>query len=1004
MKGTLVTRSPVIAFCLSIALAWDPLSAADEQDLAVDFNRDVRPILSNHCFQCHGPDEDQREADVRLDIRSGGIASLGGGTAIVPGRAVDSELIDRVNSTDDDLRMPPAEHGEPLSESQISLLSRWIDQGAAYDKHWSFQPLARPEVPHVSGRASQSQKANPVDAFIHRGLAAVGVEPSGSASRTTLIRRVSLDLLGLPPTIKQLEAFENDRDPGAYDRMVDRMLASERFGERWGRHWLDQARYADSHGYTNDNARSIWPYRDWVINAMNRDLPFDQFTIEQLAGDLLAAPTLEQRVATGFHRNTLINSEGGTKADQFRDEQVKDRIDTTGLVWMGLTVGCAKCHAHKFDPLSQAEYYGLYAYFNSTADRNSVTPTVKVPSAQQSQALQDLLVQKAELTRQIDDDEQRPGRQTAWESQILAMRDRVADDQQTIPWTVLELSGKSNKQSTFQALPDRSLLVHGKGTREEEYQSTARSPLTKVRSVRLQVLVDESLPSRGPGRAGNGNFVLSEFWFRTGDGRELRFAKAAAEHSQPKFEIAKSIDGKGDTGWAINGAPDGPPNRNRTAWFVLPETLEIEEDHALVFKMQFHVNENYGIGRYRLSISDQEWVDRPSADAIAQLLAVDKPQRRDEQQARIDKAFLQSDSQLSKIDARRDEITATIESIQRSIPSTMVLQELEQPRQAYVQIRGDFLRRGEDVIPGVPQALPAVPPTARPDRLTLARWLTRADHPLTARVRVNRIWMRLFGRGLVETENDFGIQGTLPTHPELLDWLAWEFARGGWSTKRLLRLIMTSATYRQSSRVRPELDSVDPRNLLLARQSRLRVEAEIVRDLALTVSGALSDKLGGPSVFPPQPDGVYAFTQRSKQWKTSQGEDRYRRGMYTFFYRSAPYPMLTTFDVPKFNTVCTRRDRSNTPLQSLTMANSESLLELGAQLGDRIQIESAADSDGDRVRHGYRLCFARWPSSPEVERMERYVKQCRERFGDETKVWAAVARVMMNLDEFVTRE
>ncbi len=508
--------------------------------------------------------------------------------------------------------------------------------------------------------------------------------------------------------------------------------------------------------------------------------------------------------------------------------------------------------------------------------------------------------------------------------------------------------------------------------------------------------------------------MLTEFWFRTGDGRELRFAKAVAEHSQPKFGIAQSIDGKTDTGWAINGAPEGDLHRDRTAWFVLPETLEVEAGHALVFKMQFHVNENYGIGRYRLSISDQQWVDRPGYKAIAKLLSVDKAQRSAEQQSRIDTAFLQSDPQFRDLDARRDEITAKIESVEQQIASTMVLQELQQPRQAYVQVRGDFLRRGEDVIPDVPQVLPplaspsrrdqSLESTSRRDRLAFAQWLVRPDHPLTARVRVNRIWMRLFGRGLVETENDFGIQGTLPTHPQLLDWLAREFADSGWSTKKLLRLIVTSSTYRQSSAARPELDAVDPRNLLLARQSRLRVEAEIVRDLALAVSGTLSDKVGGPSVFPPQPDGVYAFTQRAKQWKTSGGEDRYRRGMYTFFYRSAPYPMLTTFDVPKFNTACTHRDRSNTPLQSLTMANSQSLLELGRQLGIRIEQEVPGGGDGERIRHGYRLCFSRWPSAQELERMQRYVDQCRERFGAESNVWAAVARVLMNLDEFVTRE
>jgi len=419
--------------------------------------------------------------------------------------------------------------------------------------------------------------------------------------------------------------------------------------------------------------------------------------------------------------------------------------------------------------------------------------------------------------------------------------------------------------------------------------------------------------------------------------------------------------------------------------------------------MQFHLNENYGIGRYRISISSDEWIDRPDAGEIAKLLSVPAKSRSGEQQARIDKAFLQSDPVLRQIDSQLQTVTKRIETVQRQIPSTMVMQELDKPRQAYIQVRGDFLRPGGDVAPEVPEILPAIADSNR-DRLALARWLVQPDHPLTARVRVNRIWMRLFGRGIVETENDFGIQGTLPTHPELLDWLASEFINRGWSTKKLLRLIMTSATYRQSSHARPDLISIDPRNLLLARQTRLRVEAEIVRDLALAASGMLSDKIGGPGVFPPQPAGVYAFTQRAKQWKTSQGEDRFRRGMYTFFYRSAPYPMLSTFDVPKFNTVCTSRDRSNTPLQSLTMANSESLLELAQHLGKRITDQVPGGSDRDRIEYAYRTCFARSPTDAEVERLTPYLERCRTRFKAEAKVWTAVARVLMNLDEFVTRE
>ena len=985
-----------------MTLCWMAASVTGmSADDRIDFNQDVRPILSNHCFECHGPDAEQRQAELRLDQRSSAIVTTDDVAAIVPGNANISELVERVTSRDSDLLMPPPDSGERLSEEQVSTLRQWIDQGATYAKHWSFERVIRPALPDV---VPGDWSENAVDAFILARLNASGIEPSTEADRATLIRRVYLDLLGLLPGIDQVDAFVSDAEPHAYERMVDDVLKSQHFGERWGRHWLDQARYADSHGYTNDNERSIWPYRDWVIDAFNRDLPFDQFTTEQLAGDLLDNPTLAQKVATGFHRNTLINSEGGTKADQFRDEQVKDRTDTTGLVWMGLTVGCAKCHSHKFDPVSQTEYYQLYAFFNSTVDRNSVTPTVQVPSATQTQQLEDLATLKASLSEQLANDPNVEKRQKDWEQKIAEKaKDAVVETDDGMSWQVLPLSGKSTTESTLSSLDDDSLLVAGSAADSEEYHSTARSPLTKIRSVRLEVLTDDSLPNKGPGRADSGNFVLSEFWFRTGDGRELRFARAGAEHSQAGYAVAQAIDGKGDTGWAINDAPEGSPNRNRTAWFVLPETLEVEEDHALTFKMQFN-RKTFSIGRYRLSISSDEWVERPGVAQLATLIAVEPDKRSDEQNAKLRKAFIQSDPELAGLDRQLTETTKKFDAVKRSIPTTMIFEELEKPRQAYFQIRGDFLRQGDNVQPDVPGVLPSLP-SADPqlNRLDLAKWLLSKDHPLTARVRMNRIWMRLFGRGLVETENDFGTQGTLPSHPELLDWLAAEFMQRGWSTKAMLRLLMTSATYRQSSRTRPELLQIDPQNRLLARQSRLRVEAEIIRDLALCVSGKLSPKIGGPGVYPPQPDGVYAFTQRKKNWKTSHDEDRFRRGMYTFFYRSAPYPMLTTFDVPKFNQVCTSRDRSNTPLQSLTLANSEALFELAECFGRRI-IADGGDSDIDRLRFAFRVSFARPPTAAEVDRLLDYTQSVRSRFDEDDKVWTAVARVMMNLDEFVTRE
>jgi len=992
----------------------------------VSFNHDIRPLLAEYCFKCHGPDPDTREADLRLDLPEAATADRDGQAAIVPGKPEASLLLARVAAEDTALRMPPEETGLKLSAEQIQLLRDWIAAGAEYQPHWSLLPMQRGDLPPEK---QTGWVRNPIDRFILARLEEEGLSPSPAADRYTLVRRVYLDFLGVLPSIDEADAFVEDRRPGAYERLLDRVLASPRFGERWGRHWLDQARYADSHGYTNDNQRTMWPYRDWVIDAFNRDLPFDRFTIEQLAGDLLPDPTLAQQVATGFHRNTLINTEGGTKADQFRDEQVKDRVDTTGGVWLGLTVGCAKCHSHKFDPISQTEYYELYAFFNSTADRNSTTPVIKAPTRQQQAALEQLDAERSGLQQRLAEDPSRAARQAAWEAALIERAEAAAEKAQSPEkdsmWTVLELDAKSEQGALFAKLDDNSILVSGVNEPQEQYQVRAWSPLTKVRSVRLEALTHPDLPKGGPGRAGNGNFVLSETWFRTGDGRELRFSKAFADHSQKDFDVAGAIDGKDNTGWAINGAPEGGANHNRTAWFVLPKPLEIEQGHALTFTLQFNNGQSaYNLGRLRLSICSEEYVDTPSETLLAKIARIEPDQRSEAQQKRLAEAFLRSDPKCSAVFARLETLTKEREKLLAAVPTTMVMQELDKPRQTTMQVRGDFLRPGEEVTCDVPAVLPAMEATGQPrTRMELARWLVRDDHPLTARVRINRIWMRLFGRGMVETENDFGTQGTLPTHPELLDWLALEFPRRDWSTKQMLRLIADSATYRQSSAFRSELDRVDPRNQLLGRQSRVRVEAEIVRDIGLTAAGLLSTKIGGPSVYPPQPEGVYAFTQRKKKWRVSSGEDRYRRGMYTFFYRSAPYPMLTTFDAPKFNQTCTRRPRSNTPLQSLTVANSDAMFEMTQALAHRV-LRRVVGDDRQRLETMFRICFTRSPQAAEAAALLAYFAGQRSHFAEQPKdaravaggdlpksiaaedaaAWVATARVLINLDEFITRE
>ena len=811
-----------------LALAFPALALAAEAKL--DFNRDIRPILSDKCFQCHGPDEKTLEGDVRLDERASAVSAK----AIVPGSPELSEALARVLSDDPDEVMPPPKTKKIVSPAEADILRRWIAEGAEYEGHWAFEPIATTEPP--DGK-------HPVDHFIRAELGRKGIQPSPEADPATLIRRLSLDLTGLLPDPDRVDSFltEHQKNPDhAVAKLADELLASPHYGERWGRHWLDQARYADSNGYSIDGDRTQWPYRDWVIRAINEDLPFDRFTIEQLAGDLLPNATKAQLVASGFHRNTLINQEGGTDPEQFRNEEVVDRINTTGAVWLGLTLGCAQCHTHKYDPITHREYFELFAFFNHGTDINSTGATLEVaegelflndPEPAKVKAIEEAKTSLAKITAAT------AKRQVAWENSELG---KAASDAKETP-LLLALRAKPDKR-----------------TNEQKKLLTAE------------------------------------------------FAKVDREKLAAEKNLA-------------------------------------EARRAL------------GLG-----------------DAV----------------------------------------------------NTMVMRDLPQPRETFIHLRGSFLdhdRKTGPLSPGVPAALPPLPDKTTPrNRLDLAEWLVRPDHPLVPRVTVNRVWMRYFGKGLVTTENDFGTQGTYPTHPELLDWLAHDFVANGWSMKRLHKLIVTSATYRQSSHARPDLAEIDPLNQLLARQNRLRFEAEIVRDAALSASGLLHPKVGGPGVKPPQPEGVYAFTQNKKGWTAATGPDRYRRGLYIQFYRSAPYPLLTTFDSPDFQSVCTARVRSNTPLQSLALANDEALFELAQGLGARLLKDVPAD-DEKRLERAFFLCYARPPSDAErnavasfrESQLASFVKDpvAAEEVAPkgskdpaEAASWTAVARALMNTDEFITRE
>jgi mono/diheme cytochrome c family protein len=737
----LAARKIVCLAALALAVApTAPVSAATP----IDYNRDIRPILSESCFKCHGPGT--QKGGLRLDLGDRALQKK----VILAGKPDESPLLSRVMAADDE-RMPPRTASDRLAPEKIAKLRAWIEQGARYAPHWSFIKPEAKTVPPIAGR---DWPKNPIDYFILAKLEAAGLKPSPPADKATLIRRLSLDLIGLLPTPKEVEDFVRDDSEGAYEKLADRLLASPHYGERHGRQWLDMARYADSNGFTFDHQRTIWPYRDWVIDAFNRDMPFDQFTIEQLAGDLLPHPTQDQLIATGFQRNTPLNEEGGTDPEQFRAERTVDRTNTIGTVWLGLTVGCTQCHDHKFDPISQKEYYSLYAFFDSTSE-----PVLKMATPEQEKHLAELNAKLAEAKR--------------------------------------------------------------------------------------------------------------------------------IEETDPK---------------------------------------------------------------------------KPSAKA--------------------------------------QKLRSEIKNYESMIKSSLIVHDY--PRTTYVHLRGDFLSKGDVVAPATPAVLPSLKAAANtPNRLDLARWLVSAENPLTPRVAVNRMWQHYFGRGLVETENDFGTQGRLPTHPELLDWLAAEFVRSGWSTKTMHRLIVTSAAYRQASTARSELAEKDPNNLLLGRQNRLRVEAEIVRDAALCASGLLCDKIGGPGVYPPQPKELFSFTQASKGWPESRGEDRYRRGMYTFIWRQSQHPLLTTFDGADAQTACTRRNRSNTPLQALHLANDPVFVELAEGLGKRILKEGPVN-DAGRIDFAFELCFSRKPLTSERDRVLRYRNSLEASTPE--KAWMMVARVLLNLDEFIVRE
>lgn len=1025
-RGDLIAMWAIVTSALYSITA----SAADGPK-PVNFVRDVRPILARNCFACHGPDDKHREADLRLDTREGAVAEHDGRHAIVPGNIATSELVKRIVASDDQ-QMPPKDSGRSLSPEQIDVLKRWIAEGANWGNHWSFEKISRPPVPTVN---SAKTPITDLDRFVLARLSDVGLSPSAEADKHTLARRVAIDLIGLPPDPALLKAYLADSSPQAYERLVDGLLKSPAYGERWARLWLDLARYADTKGYEKDLARTMWRYRDWVIDAFNNDLPYDEFTREQLAGDLLPNASIEQQLATAFHRNTMINDEGGTDNEEFRVAAVKDRIDTTLQVWMGLTFGCAKCHSHKYDPISQREYYQVYAYFNQTEDADDFDerPKLATPTREQIEQQARLRTEVARLEQDRDAaTDALKAFAEEWSAKVSSVRG----------WVVLtpkEMTAAS--QSTLTRQDDGSILAEAKSPAKETYTIVAPVDVTRFTGLKLEALPDSSHPKGGVGRSPNdGNFVLSGIKValrRAGETTEIPLATAKADFSQPDYPVEHAIKNPDlpKRGWAVSPQQ----TKTHTAVFTSAEPLPIDKDAELIVTLDHQFEFGYpgfSIGRFRVSVTSDESpaLDPTVPEPILAIVKTPAASRTVEQQAQLLKHVASFAPSTQSV---RDRIAKLNQELAAPVPQTPIMRELAdgKKRATKIHVRGNFLEQGDAVEPAIPASFHPFPADAPANRLGVAKWLTDPNNPLTARVAVNRIWAQFFGAGLVETQEDFGSQGQPPTHPELLDWLAVEFmAPTGspaetsprpWSLKRLCKLIVMSATYRQSARTTPEMLQKDRFNKYLARGPRFRMEAEMIRDNALAASGLLSRKMYGPSVMPPQPEGIWQSTYNTTKWETSKGEDRYRRGLYTFIKRTTPYPAMTTFDAPSRELCTVRRINTNTPLQALVTLNDPAFVEAAQALARRMVKEGGLKLE-DRLAKGLELALIRPAKPEEIAVLAKLYEMRRDhyaKFSDEAiklatdpigplpegtaaaelAAFTAVSNVILNLDEFVTR-
>ncbi|HUS07879.1 MAG TPA: PSD1 and planctomycete cytochrome C domain-containing protein [Bryobacteraceae bacterium] len=995
---------------------------------SVDFQREVKPILVSSCLGCHTGAKagGQWRVDSKALAMKGGIS----GPVIVPGNSAQSRLMHRVLGKGGEKQMPLG--GQPLTPVQIATLQRWIDAGAPWvdvstasapavpDKHWAYRKPVRPELPATKQTA---WVRNPIDNFILARLDKEGLAPSREASRETLIRRLSLDLTGLPPSLAEVDAFVSDTSPQAYEKVVDRLLSSPHYGERWARPWLDLARYADTNGHEADRRRSIWKYRDWVIAAFNQDMPFDRFTVEQIAGDMLPNPTPDQLIATGFHRNTMYNEEGGVDKDEAHWENLVDRVNTTATVWLGSTVQCSQCHNHKYDPFTQKEYYQLVAFFNnsdrtvreySESAKEVIEPRLFMPTPEQSARKKVLEEQIRSLDRQLKTaTPELAAAQTVWENAVR----RASSDWKLLPVDSAESAGGS----TFQKQPGGSLLVTGKNPTNDTYVIEATLPQTGITGIRLEALPHSSLPRGGPGRDAYGNFFLTEVQ------AEFVSAKSAEKLSIGKVFVddGKIEDKKFKQLWIVDATRD-ETRLPRQIVFVTKSPSGSAGDKLRLRIHQSSEAGGQGIGHFRLSVTSS-----PEPNRITQisaknrgLLDISESVRTEPQKQALADFYR---TVAPSLDSARDSLKSLRKELENlGIVSTLIMGEqknFERPS-TVIRVRGSFMDPGEKVYANVPAVLNPLPESELPNRLGLARWLVSPENPLTARVAVNRLWEQYFGIGIVETSEDFGSQGHAPSHPELLDWLASELMARKWSLKAMHRLIVTSAAYRQDSAVSPALLGRDPYNRLLARGPRFRMEAEMVRDVSLAASGLLSAKIGGSSVFPYQPDGVWDLPYNDDAWVQSKNGDQYRRGLYTFLRRTSPYPSMLTFDAPSRELCTVRRVRTNTPLQGLTTLNDPAFFDTAKALAARMLREAKPDTRS-RAEHGFRLCVARKPSATEVDRLVTWVEKEKTSFAGrpaeaaklgakrsaelattdaEFAAWTMLANVLLNLDETLTKQ